>query len=272
MGGGIERMTKMVAEHEKHETKVQPAARVELWHSPKWVRVYFGGEYIANSKKTILVREQGHILTYYFPREDVRMDSLEKSEHQRELPGIGQAIYWSVKAGGKEATNAAWSVQKPTPESTEIEGYVAFKWNQMDAWFEEDEQVFTHPRDPFVRLDTIQSSRHVRVVINGETVAETLRPVLLFETGLPVRYYIPKVDVRMDLLQPSKTHSECPYKGVASYYSVKVGDQLAEDVVWYYPFPYPEMSKIQNLLAFYNEKIDLYVDSQKEERPKTHWS
>ncbi len=265
-------MNNMIAGREEKEDKVQPAVRVELLHSPKWVRVYFGGAYVADSKKTILVREKGHILTYYFHHEDVRMDLLEKSSHQRELLGLGQAIYWNVKAGGKTATNAAWSVQKSTSESTEIEGFVAFKWKQMDAWFEEDEQVFTHPRDPFVRLDTIQSSRHVRVVINGETVAETSRPVLLFETGLPVRYYIPKVDVRMDLLQPSKTHSECPYKGVASYYSVNVGDQLAEDVVWYYPFPYPEMSKIQNLLAFYNEKVELYVNGQKEEKPKTRWS
>lgn len=265
-------MNNMIAGREEKEDKVQPAVRVELLHSPKWVRVYFGGAYVADSKKTILVREKGHILTYYFHHEDVRMDLLEKNSHQRELLGLGQAIYWNVKAGGKTATNAAWSVQKSTSESTEIEGFVAFKWKQMDAWFEEDEQVFTHPRDPFVRLDTIQSSRHVRVVINGETVAETSRPVLLFETGLPVRYYIPKVDVRMDLLQPSKTHSECPYKGVASYYSVNVGDQLAEDVVWYYPFPYPEMSKIQNLLAFYNEKVELYVNGQKEEKPKTRWS
>lgn len=265
-------MNQMVAGRKGKEDKVQHTTRVELLHSPKWLRVYFGGEYIADSKKTILVREQGHILTYYFPRQDVRMDLLERSEHQRQLTGLGQASYWSVKAGGKKATNAAWSVKKSTPESAEIEGYVAFKWNQMDAWFEENEQVFTHPRDPFVRLDAIQSSRHLQVVINGETVAETYHPVLLFETGLPVRYYIPKVDVRMDLLQPSKTHSECPYKGVASYYSVKVGDQLAADVVWYYTFPYPEVSKIQNLLAFYNEKVDLYVDGQKEEKPKTYWS
>lgn len=265
-------MTQMVAGHEKKGNKDQPAERVKLMHSPKWVRVYYGGEYVADSKKTILVREKGHILTYYFPRKDVRMDLLEKSEHQRELPGLGQATYWTLKAGGKEAKNAAWSVEKAEQGADEIEGYVAFKWRQMDGWFEEDEPIFTHPRDPFVRIDTIQSSRHVRVVIDGETVAETNRPVLLFETGLPVRYYIPKVDVRMDLLQESKTHSECPYKGIASYYSVKVGDQVAEDVVWYYPSPYSEVSKIQNLLSFYNEKVDLYIDGQKEERPKTYWS
>jgi uncharacterized protein (DUF427 family) len=265
-------MAQMIIKSQEHKAEEQPAEHIEFWHSPKWVRVYFGGEFIADSKQTILVREKGHFLTYYFPRQDVRMDLLEKSGRQHALPGLGQATYWTVKAGGEEAKNAAWSVTKANPEAAEIEGYVAFKWNQMDAWFEEDEQVFVHPRDPFVRIDTVQSSRHVRVVIDGETVAETQRPMLLFETGLPVRYYVPKVDVRMDLLQPSKTHTECPYKGEASYYSIKVGERVSEDIVWYYPFPRPEVSKIQNMLAFYNEKVDLYVDGVKEQKPKTYWS
>jgi uncharacterized protein (DUF427 family) len=265
-------MSQMIVESQGDKPKKQPNERIEILHSPKWVRVYFGGEYIADSKNTVLVREKGHLLTYYFPPEDVRMNLLEKSSLEHELPGLGQATYWQVKAGGKEAHNAAWSLAQSGSQAAEIIGYVAFKWNQMDAWFEEDEQVFVHPRDPFVRIDTIQSSRHVRVVIEGETVAETHRPMLLFETGLPVRYYIPKVDVRMDLLQPSMTHTECPYKGVASYYSIKVGDHILEDIVWYYPFPYAEVSKIQNMLAFYNEKVDLYVDGEKEARPKTHWS
>jgi uncharacterized protein (DUF427 family) len=113
----------------------------------------------------------------------------------------------------------------------------------------------------------------VRVELAGETVAETERPVLLFETGLPTRYYIPKVDVRMDLLEPSKTHTECPYKGVASYYSVKAGERVYQDIAWFYPFPYPEVGKIQNLIAFYNEKVDaLYVDGEKQEKPKSPWS
>ena len=265
-------MARMVVKDQKDNTKEQPERRIEILHSPKWVRVYFGGEYIADSKNAVLVRERGHFLTYYFPPQDVRMDLLEKSGLEHELPGLGQGTYWKVKAGGKEAKNAAWCLSKASSQATEIEGFVAFKWNLMDAWFEEDEQIFVHPRDPFVRIDTIQSSRHVRVVIDGKTVAETHRPILLFETGLPVRYYIPKVDARMDLLQPSKTHTECPYKGVASYYSIKVGDHVSEDIVWYYPSPYQEVSKIQNMLSFYNEKVDLYVDGKKEVKPKTHWS
>jgi uncharacterized protein (DUF427 family) len=265
-------MAQMVVEDQEEKTKEQPKGRIDILHSPKWVRVYFGGEYIADSRSTVLVRERGHFLTYYFPPQDVRMDLLENSGLKHELPGLGQGTYWKVKAGGREAQNAAWSLAQAGSQAAGIEGYVAFKWNLMDAWFEEDEQVFIHPRDPFVRIDTIQSSRHVRVVIDGQTVAETRRPMLMFETGLPVRFYIPKVDVRMDLLQPSKTHTECPYKGVASYYSIKIGDHISEDIVWYYPSPYLEVSKIQNMLSFYNEKVDIDVDGKKEEKPKTYWS
>ena len=137
----------------------------------------------------------------------------------------------------------------------------------MDQWFEEDEEIFVHPRDPHTRVDALRSSRHVRVVMAGETVAETTRPVLLFETGLPTRYYIPPEDVRLDLLEPSGAGTRCPYKGVASYHSVRVGGELVADVVWHYPFPIPECPKIEGLLAFYNERVDLYVDGELQERP-----
>jgi len=130
----------------------------------------------------------------------------------------------------------------------------------MDAWFEEDEQVFVHPRDPYTRVDTVHSSRHVRVEIEGVTLGETRRPILLFETGLPTRYYIPKLDVRMDLLEPSESATRCPYKGLACYWSARVGDKLIKDIVWSYPAPIPECPKIENLLSFYNEHVDLYVD------------
>jgi uncharacterized protein (DUF427 family) len=129
----------------------------------------------------------------------------------------------------------------------------------MDAWFEEDEQVFVHPRDPYTRVDTLHSSRHVRVEIDGVTMGETRRPMFLFETRLPTRYYIPKLDVRMDLLEPSESVTRCPYKGVARHWSAQVCDKLVTDIVWSYPAPIPECPKIENLLSFYNERVDLYI-------------
>ena len=139
----------------------------------------------------------------------------------------------------------------------------------MDAWFEEDEEIFVHPRDPYTRVDTVHSSRRVHVEIDGVTLGETHRPVLLFETGLPTRYYIPKQDVRMDLLEPTESVTRCPYKGVARHWSARVRDKLIKDIVWSYPAPYLEWPKIENLLSFYNEYVDLYVDGVLQERPIT---
>jgi uncharacterized protein (DUF427 family) len=142
----------------------------------------------------------------------------------------------------------------------------------MDAWYEEDEEVFVHPRDPYHRVDILQSSRHLRVRVNGVLVAETERPKVLFETGLPPRYYIPKEDVRQDVLLKSEKRTRCPYKGVASYWSVEAGAERFDDLVWYYPDPIPEAAKIEGLLAFFNEKVDLEVNDEIQERPRTQWS
>jgi uncharacterized protein (DUF427 family) len=249
-----------------------PDHRIEFEPSSKWVRVIFGGETIADSRHVMLMREAGHTPVYYFPQADVRMDRLEPTDHTTHCPYKGDARYWTVRVGDRAAKNAVWSYPDPLPDAPALEGYLAFYWHKMDAWFEEDEEVYVHPRDPYKRIDILHSSRHVRVVVAGETVAETRRPRLLFETGLPTRYYIPKVDVRMDWLAPSERRTQCPYKGEAHYYSVKVGDKIVEDIAWYYPFPHPENAKIQNLICFYNERVDaLYVDGEEQPRPQTPW-
>ena len=147
-----------------------------------------------------------------------------------------------------------------------------FRWNLMDAWYEEDDEVFVHPRDPNHRVDVLNSSRHVKIKVDGELVAETGRPRLLFETDLPVRYYFPRLDVRMDLLEPTDSVSRCPYKGVASYWSVRAGGKVHKDIAWSYKSPIPECPKIENLIAFYNEKVDIEVDGRAVERPMTPWS
>lgn len=166
--------------------------------SPRWVRVRLGDTFVADSKRVMLLLEPQKLGIYYFPRDDVRMDLLTSA---------GERL-WSVKAGSRVAEQAAW-------EHKAYRGYIAFKWDQMDAWFEEDDEVWVHPRDPYHRVDVVTSSRHVQVVVDGVTVADTRRPRLLFETGLPTRYYIPKLDVRMDLLTPTATQTRCPYKGKA---------------------------------------------------------
>jgi uncharacterized protein (DUF427 family) len=220
-------------------------AEVTVEPSSRWVRGLLNGTAVVDSKHAQLVwRQPRPVPSYYFPREDVRLD----------LPEVA-------------------AVATSDEETPALAGLVTFEWKAMDGWYEEDDEVYVHPRDPHHRVDVMHSSRHVKVEMLGETVADTHRPALLFETGLPTRYYIPHQDVRMDLLRPSATTTQCPYKGVASYHGVQVGKKLARDLVWSYRYPIPECPKIQGLLAFYDERVDaVYVDGELVPKPQTPWS
>lgn len=233
-----------------------------------------GGLFVADSSRVMLMWEPPRTVpVYYFPIADVRMELLVQSGHKRPSAAMGEARYWNLRVAGTSAENAAWSYPAPPTGAPDASGYIAFKWDQMEAWFEEDDEVFVHPRDPYKRVDVLNSSRHVRVVVGGETLAETHRPRLLFETGLPTRYYIPKIDVRMDLLTPTDSHTACPYKGIASYWTARVGDQDFQDIAWSYPAPIPECTKIENLISFYNERVDaIYVDGTLQPVSHTSWS
>jgi uncharacterized protein (DUF427 family) len=223
--------------------------------SPRWVRARLGGETVVDCRRPILAWQEGHVVPFYlFPRDAVRADLLsdageEDGRRWYDLPG---------------APRAAWSY----PDANGLSDHVAFDWKAMDAWYEEEEEVFVHARDPHKRVDVLESSRHVVVSVNGEVLADTRRPRLLFETGLPTRYYIPPDDVRMDLLRPTEKHTQCPYKGTASYLS----SETEQDVAWFYPDPIPEQPRIQGLVAFFNERVDIEVDGEPVERPQTQWS
>jgi uncharacterized protein (DUF427 family) len=142
----------------------------------------------------------------------------------------------------------------------------------MDHWYEEEEEVFVHPRDTHHRVDVVPSSRHVRIEIDGTVLAESDRPFLLFETHLPTRYYLDPADVRTDLLTPTDSHTRCPYKGIASYWTATVGDAVHEDVAWTYPEALPAVKQIEGTIAFFTERVDVYVDGELQERPATQWS
>lgn len=237
------------------------------------VRAFLGGVAVADSDRAILLLEDHHTPVYYFPIEDVRMDLAYRTDTHTTCPYKGEASYWTLKVGEREAPDAMWAYEEPIEGAKEIAGLVAFYWHKLDSWFEEDDEVYVHPRDPYKRVDVVRSSRHVKVVVEGETVAETTRPRLLFETGLPTRYYIPKLDVRQDVLRPSDFHTRCPYKGEASYFDLTIGDQVYRNHVWYYREPIAECPKIENHLAFFNERVDIYVDGELQERPtNTPWA
>ena len=154
-----------------------------------------------------------------------------------------------------------------------LAGRARFEWDSVDAWFEEDEQVFVHPRDPYTRVDALRSTRTVRVELDGVMLAESRSPVLVFETGLPTRYYLNRTDIDFTHLSPTDTVTACPYKGVTSgYWTARLGDTSHPDIAWTYDFPTRQLLPIAGLVAFYNEKVDIYVDGQLLDRPVTHFS
>lgn len=250
-----------------------PGHWVHVSESPRHVRVFFGGVAIADSKRAKLVREAEVLPCYYFPKEDVRTDLLSPIAQTSDCPYKGTASYFSIRAGGKAEEAAAWSYVSPLPAAGAIKDCFSFVWPKMDKWMEEEEELYVHARDPFKRVDALPSSRHVRVVIDGQTVAETRRPHLVFETNHPVRYYIPQADVRMACLVSSPTQSRCPYKGPASYWSVKLGAETFNDLVWGYLETIPECPKIKGLVCFWQERgCDIYVDGELVPQPSTKWA
>jgi len=258
--------TRVAAASER--ARLKDGVHIEL--SPRRVRAYFANQLLVDSEKVLLVFETKRPPVYWFPIADVRMDLLAPKEAPA---GSGsETRRWRSNAGDRVEENLAWNYVEPTGALAPLAGHIAFYWSAVDRWFEEDEEVFVHPRDPYSRVDTVHSSRHVRVEVDGEVIAETNRPVLLYETGLPTRYYIPKLDVRMDLLEATDTVTHCPYKGAASYWSLRVGEKTYRDFVWAYPRPIPEIPKIENLLSFYNEKVDVYIDGVLQDRPVSPFS
>ena len=150
-----------------------------------------------------------------------------------------------------------WHYPEPLEQAPPIEGLAALYWKAMDAWYEEDEEVFGHLRDPYTRVDVRESSRHVTVRAGGELVAETHRPKLLFETGLPVRYYLSPEDVRTDLLTPSDVETYCPYKGTASYWTLEAGGERVEDGAFTYREPFPEAAPARGHICLLGQGIEI---------------
>jgi len=224
------------------------SVRVEQGH--KRVRAYLRSELVADTIRPLLVWEVPYYPQYYLPADDVCVKLVPAAN------GFDIEL-----ASGETVSGVATS-------HPDVDDAVRFAFAAMDEWLEEDEPIYVHPRNPYSRVDILGSSRTVRVEMDGVTVAESSQPRILFETGLPPRYYLPLSDLRRDLLRPSDTRTQCPYKGTAGYWSVDTGTRLHKDVVWIYRTPLPESQKIAGMACFYNERVDLYVDGVKQDRPK----
>ena len=250
-----------MAEKSRGSVKVEPGL--------KRVRAYLNGELVADTRKPFLVWEKPYYPTYYLPASDVKATLIPAGETEHS-PSRGNGEVLHVKVATATAERAA--LRYPDSPFEQLRDLVRLDWGAMSEWLEEDEPVYTHPRDPYHRVDILASSRHVSIEVDGVTVAETRQPRILFETGLPARHYMPLTDVRMDLLRPSATVTHCPYKGAAGYWSVDAGHGVREDLVWIYRIPLPESQKIAGLACFYDEKVDVYLDGELQDRPRTHFS
>ncbi len=236
------------------------------------VRAMFEGETVVDSLRTRLLHESGRLPVFYFPLDDVRQELLEPSTKSVDVAAKGTASYRSLRVGDRSAADAAWVFEEPIPEAGFLAGHVAFEWSAIDEWFTEDEQVFGHPLDPYSRIDVLKTTRYVRVSLEGELLADTRRARVLYETALPPRFYIPLEDIRAELLVASPSRSRCAYKGSASYWHVRVGDRVVEDLVWSYRDPEHDAKRVADHYCFFNERVDLEVDGVRGERPKTQWS
>jgi uncharacterized protein (DUF427 family) len=240
---------------------------VRVERGTKRVRAYLAGHVVADTIAPLLVWEGSKYPMYYFPRADVRAQLLDEDAEPAHSPSRGEASVLTVLAGEARAPGAALHYQRSAIEL--LEDTVRLDWGAMEAWLEEDEEIFVHPRDPYRRVDVLASSRLVRVSLDGLLLAESPSPRLLFETGLRVRYYLPRPHVHMEHLLPSPTVTHCPYKGTASTWSVRADGRLYEDMAWSYPSPLPESQRIQGLIAFYDEKLDVEVDGVLQPRKRT---
>ena len=270
-----------------HLRSLHWSALEELRHEPieKRIRATIGDETVVDTTRALLVYEPKRVVpSYAIPDADIAGQVVSASITGNALcdadldlvagrPVLDPRVPFSVHtadgevvvvrsaAAGREA--AGFRVADP-----ELAGHVVLAFEDFDAWYEEDERNLSHPRDPFHRIDFVHGSRHVRIERDGVVLAESSRPVLVFEPPLPVRYYLPPEDVRTDLLTPSDTRSRCAYKGEASYLSLP--DVV--DVAWSYPAPLREAGEVKDRIAFFDELVDVVVDGDRRERPVTPWS
>jgi uncharacterized protein (DUF427 family) len=249
-----------------------PATIVQADHIepvPRRIRATLGGRTVLDTTRALYVWEWPGYPQFYIPLADVEPGVLVDENHPQRLKR-GTARVHGLKSGDVERQAAARVYGDDATQG--LTDHVRFEWDSLDAWFEEDEEVFVHPRSPYTRVDALRSTRHVRVALDGVTLAETTSPVLLFETGLPTRYYINRTDVDFTHLAASDTVTACPYKGrTTGYWSVRTADGLHQDLAWSYDFPTASLTSITGLIAFYNEKLDIFVDGVELPRPVTQF-
>ena len=234
---------------------------------PRRVRAVLNGRTVLDTTRAVYLWEWPNYPQYYVPAADLDPAAVLDEERVERLER-GSARRIGLRAGDQERP-AAGRIYTDGP----VAGLARLEWGALDAWFEEDEEVFVHPRNPYSRVDALRSTRAVRISVDGVVLAESSSPVLVFETGLPTRYYLNRTDVDFTHLEASPTRTSCPYKGRTSdYWSVRTGGAVHQDLAWAYDFPTAALLPIAGLVSFYNEKVDVHLDGRLLDRPVTHFS
>ena len=233
-----------------------PDHRLFFEAHPRRIRAELGGRVVLDTVRGALLHETGILPVLYAPLEDFDAAALERTDHATHCPFKGDASYWTVRAGGRVAENALWGYEDPLPAASWLAGHGALSFDRMDRWVEEDVEIHAHLRDPYHRADARPSSRPVEVRCGGRLVARVAAPVLVFETGLPTRAYLPR---ELFGLEPSDTRSACPYKGRATYWSLRVGDRVIEDAGWSYEEPLDGMQPIAGLVSLLHDEIEVSI-------------
>jgi uncharacterized protein (DUF427 family) len=253
----------------------------------KRIRAELGGRTVVDSTRALLVWEPRRIVpSYAVPADDVRGDLADAGQAAAapaddlgsrlpdvtDRPVLDPSIPFAVHTAEGQAVDVPGRPGAGfRPADADLAGYVVLDFTAFDAWYEEDQRNVAHPRDPFHRVDVLPSSREIRLELDGHVLAESSRPMLLFETMLPTRFYLPREDVKAELT-PTSTHTYCAYKGQASYWSVSAGGRTLTDVAWTYNEPLHDAAEVRGLVAFFNERVDVVLDGERQDRPITPWS
>jgi uncharacterized protein (DUF427 family) len=220
------------------------------------MRVRFGGAWIADSEHVILLFEPGRYPVAYFPESDIVPGTLERIEHTTRHADLGATSWYVVHSGEQVAQRGAWQHTSLPAYASELQARVAFAWRAMDAFYEEDERIIGHAADPYHRIDIRQTSRKLVVRQGDRVVADTTRPLVLYESGFAPRWYVPRDDINESAFTLAKNQTFCPYKGICSYYDI--GD--ARMAAWFYPEAYPEVERISNMVSFEPDIVPVYLD------------
>ncbi|MBO1031691.1 DUF427 domain-containing protein [Tessaracoccus sp. SD287] len=255
----------------------------------KWIRATVGSRTVVDTRRARLVWEPRRVVASYAVPEDDLAGTLAPAsapgtpatERPVSLEEGPPVLDPSTPFAAHTAAGTTLSIRTPDgdlpvaafrPDDPDLAGYVILDWAAFSQWYEEDEPVMGHPHDPFDRIDCLRSSRRVQIGSQGVILADSTRPTLLFETPLPTRFYLPREDVALDLLERSETQTVCAYKGRASYWSAHVGDTVLDDIAWTYPDPLHDAAPVRDLIAFFTERLDLTLDGVLQPRPSTPWS